>query len=350
MKSAAADGTQSSPRQKDTLRVLLIEDSEFDAQLITRYLQNNGCPCTTLRVWNGQTMSDALHQEWDVVLCDYQLPGFGVLDALQLIRSRGLSLPFIIVSGAIGEEQAVDLLKAGADDFIVKDRLSRLIPAIERELREAEAVRERLLAREKLAYLAAIVDSAEEAIIGQTMDGTITTWNTGAKRLYGYSEEEAVGQPASMIVPEAEREQADALFAKLQIGEAVEQFETIRRRKDGAPVDVSLTLSAIRDRNGKIIGASSIGYDVTERKRMEEERTHLIAHLNEMLSKVKTLSGLLPICASCKKIRDDKGYWQQLETFVREHSGAEFSHSICPECMRRLYPQFAHHMDPRPPE
>lgn len=334
------------PGQKRSLRVLLVEDSEFDAELLVRYLDSHDWPATHSRVSSQKGMEEALdRQVWDVVLCDYQIPGFGVVPALELLHKRGLDLPFIVVSGAIGEELAVDLMKVGAHDFIVKGRLARLIPAIERELREAEARREREASREKLSYLAAIVDSAEEAIIGQSMEGTITTWNAGAERLYGYTEAEAVGQPISIIVPEAERELTATLFAKLQHGEGVETFESVRLRKDGVPLDVSLTLSAIRDSSGKIIGASSIAYDVTERKRMEAERTHLIAHLNEMLSKVKTLSGLLPICASCKKIRDDKGYWQQLETFVREHSGAEFSHSICPECMKRLYPQYAQYME-----
>jgi hypothetical protein len=115
----------------------------------------------------------------------------------------------------------------------------------------------------------------------------------------------------------------------------------MRVRKEGSPVNVCVTMSAIRDSEGRILGASSIAYDITERKKVEAERTNLIAHLNETLSKVKTLSGLLPICASCKKIRDDHGYWQKLETFVHEHSNAEFSHSICPDCMERLYPDFA---------
>ena len=118
-------------------------------------------------------------------------------------------------------------------------------------------------------------------------------------------------------------------------------METMRLRKDGAPVNVGVTMSAIRDSAGRVIGISSIAYDITERKKIETERNELIAHLNETLSKVKTLSGLLPICASCKNIRDDRGYWQKLEIFVREHSEAEFSHSICPDCMRLLYPQFA---------
>ena len=324
------------------LRVLLVEDSELDALLLVRYLQTNGLQPQPRRVASQQEMEQALDgHQWDVVLCDYQLPYFGVQPALDILKRRGLDLPFIVVSGAIGEELAVELMKVGAHDFIVKGSLSRLIPAIEREQREAKARRERSLALEKLAYLAAIVDSAEEAIIGQNQDDIITTWNTGATRLYGHAAEEAIGQSALLIVPPSLHQDARERWQKVRRAEVVEPVETTRMRKDGALVNVCLTLSAIRDSEGRILGASSIAYDITERKKIEAERTDLIAHLNETLSKVKTLSGLLPICASCKKIRDDHGYWQKLETFVREHSGAEFSHSICPDCMRQLYPQFA---------
>jgi hypothetical protein len=79
--------------------------------------------------------------------------------------------------------------------------------------------------------------------------------------------------------------------------------------------------------------------DVTDRKQAEEEREKLIQELQDALAKVKTLSGLLPICSSCKKIRDDKGYWNQIEAYIRDHSEANFSHSICPECAKELYPQ-----------
>jgi len=330
------------PNQKQPLRVLLVEDSEFDTLLLVRHLQGHGYQTEHRRVQNQSEMEQALtYQEWDVILCDYQLPHFGVLPALALLKSKGLDLPFIVVSGAIGEELAVDLMRAGAHDFIGKGRLSRLIPAIERERREAKARRERMLALQNLAYLAAIVDSAEEAIIGQNMEGIITTWNLGAARLYGYEAAEALGQPALVIVPPSLHQEAGELLQKLRRAEGAEPLETVRMRKDGALVNVFMTMSAIRDREGRLIGASSIAYDITERKKMEEERTHLISHLNETLSKVKTLSGLLPICASCKKIRDDQGYWQKLETFVHEHSEAEFSHSICPDCMKLLYPEYA---------
>jgi two-component system, cell cycle sensor histidine kinase and response regulator CckA len=328
------------------LRVLLVEDSEVDAVLLVRHLQSHGYKPHYQRVQSQPEMEKALaEQEWDVVLCDYQLPDFSVLPALALLRRHRLDLPFIVVSGAIGEELAVELMRAGAHDFIVKGKLSRLIPAIERERREAKARRERTLALEKISFLAAIVDSAEEAIIGQNMEGIITTWNAGAKRLYGYSAEEAVGQPGLLVVPPSHHQEAQDQLRKLLSTEGTEPLETERRRKDGASVTVSLTTSAIRDGEGRMIGASCIACDITERKRIESERIELIAHLNEMLSKVKTLSGLLPICASCKKIRDDHGYWQKLETFVHEHSEAEFSHSMCPDCMRQFYPEFASVME-----
>jgi PAS domain-containing protein len=83
-----------------------------------------------------------------------------------------------------------------------------------------------------------------------------------------------------------------------------------------------------------------MAHDITDRKRAEEEREKLILQLQKALAEVKQLSGLLPICASCKKIRDDKGYWNQIESYIRDHSEAEFSHGICPECMKKLYPGF----------
>jgi hypothetical protein len=87
-----------------------------------------------------------------------------------------------------------------------------------------------------------------------------------------------------------------------------------------------------------IVYAQHLNEEISERKRVEGERERLVRDLQEALAEVKTLSGLLPICASCKKIRDDKGYWRQIEIYIRDHSEAEFSHSICPECVKKMYP------------
>ena len=115
----------------------------------------------------------------------------------------------------------------------------------------------------------------------------------------------------------------------------VEERETWADRPD---TWVSTTKVPVHDKAGNAIGTCGISRDITERKRAEAERERLIGELRNALSNVKTLSGLLPICASCKKIRDDSGYWNQIESFVRDHSQAEFSHGICPDCMRTIYP------------
>ncbi len=121
---------------------------------------------------------------------------------------------------------------------------------------------------------------------------------------------------------------------------------TVRLRRDGTPVDVSSAISAVKDENGQVIGVAILAVDITERKQAEEERKKMIQELNETLAQVRSLRGLLPICASCKRIRDEKGHWQALETYISGHSEAEFSHSICPSCAQNLYPEF---MDKKQP-
>jgi hypothetical protein len=130
------------------------------------------------------------------------------------------------------------------------------------------------------------------------------------------------------------------VFEKLRRGDRVDRYETVRVRKDGKAIDVSITVSPVNDADGNVVGASTIAGDITERRRQEDERLRLIGELTDALTRVKTLSGLLPICAWCKKIRDDKGYWQQVEAYVKDHSEADFTHGICPECMKRQVPGY----------
>jgi PAS domain S-box-containing protein len=189
------------------------------------------------------------------------------------------------------------------------------------------------------ALLAAIVESSDDAIIGKSLDGTVLSWNQGAERLYGYTAAEMLGHSVAQLLPDSRAAELADILGKARQGRRIERFETTRLRKDGKTVDVSLTVSPIRDAEGRIVGASSIARDITERKRQESERLKLIEELTDALAHVKTLSGLLPICASCKKIRDDRGYWQQVETYIAERSQANFTHGLCPECARRLYPE-----------
>ena len=126
------------------LRVLLVEDSEDDAQLLMREIKRSGYDVEFKRAETAHAMKAALsHQMWDVIICDYSLPQFGAPQALAVLKESGHDLPFIIVSGTIGEESAVDALKGGAHDFIVKGSLARLIPAIQREMKDASVRHER---------------------------------------------------------------------------------------------------------------------------------------------------------------------------------------------------------------
>ncbi len=120
-------------------------------------------------------------------------------------------------------------------------------------------------------HLAAVVESSADAIISKTTDGTIVSWNPGAEQLYGYSEAEVQGRSIGLLVPEGQEDEVTKLLARVTAGERIDRFETTRRRKDGSLVDVSLTISAVRDANGRIVGASTIARDITEQKRSERE-------------------------------------------------------------------------------
>ncbi len=138
-----------------SLRLLIVEDSEDDASLLVRELRQADYDLTVKRVDTLAAMSMALvNQAWDIVICDYNMPRFNAPDALALIRKSGLDLPFIIVSGSIGEDLAVAAMKNGAQDYILKNNLARMIPVIERELREVKARRERAQAEQTIKYLA----------------------------------------------------------------------------------------------------------------------------------------------------------------------------------------------------
>ena len=141
------------------------------------------------------------------------------------------------------------------------------------------------------AFLAAIVESSEDAIVSKSLSGIITTWNKAAERLFGYSSDEAVGRPVTIIIPEDRLEEEPAILARIHAGQRVEHFETVRRRKDGGLVDLSLTISPIRERTGSIIGASKIARDISERKRAAEHRELLLREMHHRIKNLFAITG-----------------------------------------------------------
>jgi PAS domain S-box-containing protein len=127
------------------------------------------------------------------------------------------------------------------------------------------------------AQLAAIVDSSDDVIVSKTLDGIIKSWNRAAERLFGWTADEAVGKHITLIIPKNRLSEEDDVLARLRRGERVDHFETVRQRKDGSLVDVSITVSPVRDGTGRIVGASKIARDITERRRIEQEREDLLA-------------------------------------------------------------------------
>src|SRR6185436_7693206 len=137
-------------------------------------------------------------------------------------------------------------------------------------------ITDKLRGEESTIRLAAIVASSNDAIIGKTLEGIITNWNDGACRIFGYTEEEVVGQPINILIPPDRQDEEPKIIERLKRGERVDHFQTVRVRKDGQKIDLSLTISPIRNSRGQIIGASKIARDITEHKRLQEELEQLL--------------------------------------------------------------------------
>jgi len=321
------------------LSVLLVEDDRNDAELVIEALRRYGFVSNCKRVDNLPSLKSALErQSWDVVISDYALGKFDGMAALAVFQKLNLDIPFICVSGAMGEELAAGVMKAGAHDFVLKDNLARLGPVIRRELQAAEQRRKSKEADHMAAHLAAIVEGSQDAISSKDLAGTVLSWNRAAERIYGYTAAEMIGRSISTIVPKDRRSELEKILKKVARGERIERLETVRQCKHGRSIEVSLTISPIMTADKKVVAASTIAHDITARKQRERERLKLIEELTDALSHVKTLSGLLPICAWCKKIRDDQGYWQQVETYIKQHAEVNFTHAICPECLEKVHP------------
>lgn len=186
-------------------------------------------------------------------------------------------------------------------------------------------------------HLAAIVDSAEDAIISKNLDGIIQSWNPGAERIFGYTRAEMIGQPMLRLLPKGNEDEELTILARLRNGERICNFQTQRCHKNGQLVPVSLTISPVLDQDGRIIGASKIARDISAERDFMLAQNALIERLQNALAEIKTLRGLLPVCMHCKKIRDDQGFWQQMEAYFHRHTNVEFSHGLCPDCLERHY-------------
>jgi diguanylate cyclase (GGDEF)-like protein/PAS domain S-box-containing protein len=258
--------------------VLLVEDDEDDEQLILRALRRAGWDVESARVVDEPTLRAALADPYDAIISDHGLPGFDSRSALRIVREHDPDIPFIIVSGTIGEESAVDAMAAGASDYVMKSSLSRLAPALDRELEEAAANVRRREADAKAAHLAAIVESSFDAIMAVDRQRRLTCWNPGAERMYGWPAEEMLGRDIGTVLTPEAREELDTLLDAALAGARTAEVETSRRTRDGRTVEVALALTPIRDAAGEVVAVSLVERDIAERRRLLAQLEHLASH------------------------------------------------------------------------
>src|SRR5579862_8850869 len=278
---------------KKHARILLADDNADMREYVERLL---GKEYEVVAVGDGEAaLESARAQKPDLIISDVMMPkvdGFGVVRRLRAEDSLK-SVPVILLSARAGEESRIEGLQFGADDYLVKPFSAReLLARVHSHLalaglrKETAELAHRLRTHSEL--LASIVASSDDAIISTDFEGTVTSWNKSAERMYGYTSEEAIGQNIALVVPPDRRGEESRIFAQLCRGEQVNHFETQRVRKDQSVFEVSLSVSPLRDAQGKVIGASEVARDVTDRRRAEMALHQAQERLTLALESTKT--------------------------------------------------------------
>lgn len=269
------------------LRVLCVDDCEADVELIIEMFRQNGYAPVYERVYQPETLIAALErQSWDVVISDYSMPQFDGLQALDIVKEHRLDIPFVLVSGTVGEDTAVVAMKSGAHDYIMKHDLGRLIPAVRRELAEAGVRRARRLAEANLrsseTLLNSIVNTAADGIIVIDETGMLEFVNSAVERMFGWKPLELIGRNLNCLTLARQRAGDDCALAidpNNRIGISGVGHEIKAQRKDGSIFPIELTLGEMRI-EGRVKFAGIIR-DVSERKSAAERIRHL-AHYDEL--------------------------------------------------------------------
>lgn len=263
------------------LRVLIIDDSHLDTELLIREL-NSSFDTHFRRVDTAEGMLNALAgATWDIVISDYVMPRFSGLDAITLLRKEGYTLPLIVVSGKIEDDAAVETMRAGASDYILKDNLARLVPAIQRELEESEVRRQKKKAEDELRKLSHAVEQSPVSIIITDRNGTIEYVNPKFTQMTGYGSDEAVGQTPRILksgqIPDSEYRR---LWETITSGREW-HGELVNKKKNGDLFWERASISAIKDADGVITHFVGVKEDISEQRQAELEHRHAMNQLRQ---------------------------------------------------------------------
>lgn len=254
-----------------SLKILLLEDSQADAEILQHFLRTQKPHSIFKVVMNEGDFIDALKTfEPDVVLSDNTLPRYSATDALKTFKEYNIPIPFILVTGTVSEEFAAGIIKAGADDYILKDRLVRLPAAIDSALEKKRIEAEKQKAEATIHFNANLLSKVGQAIIATDINGTVLYWNKAAETLYGWTAEEAMNKSIIELTPSYQtKEDAIQIMQWLSEGKSW-SGEFLVKKKDGKSFPALVTNSPFFDKDGTVAGVIGVSIDLTERKQAEQ--------------------------------------------------------------------------------
>jgi two-component system sensor histidine kinase UhpB len=253
------------------LKILHLEDSDADAEIVSRLLKKTGLNFESRLVMNKKDFLDALNNfHPDVIISDNSLPQFNATEALEIVNERLNNVPFILVTGTVSEEFAANIIKLGADDYILKDRLARLPAAIETALQKKKAVALLRRREEEINFKSNLLATVGQAVIATDLDGNVIYWNSAAEKIYGWMSAEAIGKNIINLTPSKEmKEQSAKILHELKKGHSW-SGEFMVERKDGTTFPVFVTDSPIYDNEGRMTGVIGVSNDITEQKKAQQ--------------------------------------------------------------------------------
>jgi PAS domain S-box-containing protein len=250
------------------LRILHLEDDLNDRRVIQQWMKEQNIAAEFTDVDNEADFVKAFEQAtFDIILSDKSLPGFDGLSALRFVREKFPHVPFVFVTGSMGEEAAIETMKDGATDYVLKDRLSRLIPAVQRAIRESEHEEKNRQIEEKIRQHAALLDEAQDAILVTDVEDHVVFWNKSAERIYGWTASAIMGRKAAELLARDVTKYEHAKRLLLEKGNWRGELLVANRAGNELIIEARWTL--VRDEQGKPKSILMIDTDITETKALE---------------------------------------------------------------------------------
>jgi len=330
------------------LQILIVEDSQDDAELMVAELRRADFDPRWKRVETEPDFLAELAKIPDLILSDYSMPEFSGLRAAELVKASGLNIPFILISGTVGEDVAVAAMKHGATDYLLKDRIVRLGKAVERALEERRLREERQRTETALAQLhrrhELILNSVGEGIHGIDCQGDITFENVAAAKMFGQPVNDLVGKPAHALIHHSHTDgsaypvEQCPIYATLRDGLSRRVDTEVFWRKDGTSFPVEYVTAPKRDEHGTIVGAVVVFRDITEQKQTVEALKQSERRFQEMLENVELIAMTLDTNAKVTFCND---YLLQITDWKREEViGADWFEKFIPDTNTALKKMF----------